>query len=118
MNYNVFISTEILDEIKKVLKRDFNQEGILIQRQLKLILSYTKIIKINQKIDIVKEDFDDNKIIECAVESNADYIITGDKHLLKIKNYNGIKIINSSEFIKILNKSNYHFPIQILLLHL
>ena len=40
--------------------------------------------------------------ISSAVSSNADYIVTGDNHLLKIKEFNGIKIINSRDFIEII----------------
>ena len=42
---------------------------------------------------IVKEDPDDNKIIECAVACGADFILTYDKHLLRLKEFRGIKII-------------------------
>jgi predicted nucleic acid-binding protein len=66
------------------------------------------IIKPKTRLSIVKEDHDDNKIIECAVTGKADYIITKDKHLLKIKNYKGIKIITPREFLRImaLKKAN------------
>ncbi|MBI2671412.1 putative toxin-antitoxin system toxin component, PIN family, partial [Candidatus Woesearchaeota archaeon] len=43
---------------------------------------------------------DDNKIIECAIDGNSDCIITKDKHLLKLKEYKGIKIITPEEFLK------------------
>lgn len=49
------------------------------------------------KVDAVKEDPDDNKIIECALESNAEYIISYDKHLLKLKEYQRIKIVRPEE---------------------
>jgi len=42
---------------------------------------------------VIKEDPDDNKIIECAISSNSEFIITYDKHLLKVKEYKGIQII-------------------------
>ncbi len=53
----------------------------------------------SEKVDIVKEDADDNKIIECALESNAEYIISYDKHLLDLKEYRGIKIVKPEEII-------------------
>ena len=48
----------------------------------------------------MKDDPDDNKFIEAALEGKAEYIVTQDNHLLKIKEFKGIKIISPEEFIK------------------
>jgi len=55
----------------------------------------------NRKVDVVKEDADDNKIIECALESKSEYIISYDKHLLKLKEFQGIKIIQPEEALRL-----------------
>ncbi|MEK7354547.1 MAG: putative toxin-antitoxin system toxin component, PIN family [Chloroflexota bacterium] len=52
----------------------------------------------------IASDPDDDKIISCAVEGKADFIITGDKGLLQLREYQGIKIINAEAFIGILNE--------------
>jgi len=45
----------------------------------------------------------DNRISECAVDGNAEFIVTGDtKHILPLKEYKGIKILTPSEFVKLL----------------
>jgi predicted nucleic acid-binding protein len=49
----------------------------------------------------VQDDPDDNKFIECALECRADYIVSGDTHLLNLKEYEGIKIINAGEFLEV-----------------
>jgi putative PIN family toxin of toxin-antitoxin system len=51
----------------------------------------------------VCEDPDDNKFIETAVELKASYIISGDKHLLSLENYMGIRIVKAKEFVEIAN---------------
>src|SRR3989344_8611209 len=89
----VFTSLEILKELEEVLKEKFEEEQEFIDEQIALILEYAQVINPEIKIDIVKEDLDDNKIIECAVTSKADYIISGDSHLTKIKEVLGIKIL-------------------------
>jgi len=48
----------------------------------------------------MKDDPDDNRVLECAIESSSDYIITYDGHLLKLKEYTGIKIIKPEEILK------------------
>ena len=42
---------------------------------------------------------DDNMVINCAVEGNVDYVVTQDEHLLKIKEFKGIKIVKPEEFL-------------------
>ena len=55
---------------------------------------------ITKRLQAVLDDPDDDKFIECAVSCGADLIISGDKHLLNMKEYYGIKILRASEFLK------------------
>jgi predicted nucleic acid-binding protein len=50
-------------------------------------------------------DEPDNRILECAAEAKADFIVTGDKHLLSLKHFQNIKIISLSNFLEILSKN-------------
>lgn len=102
----VFTSVEILQELERVLKRDFDEPDELIQRQIGLIFEYASVIVAGKKVDVVKADPDDNKILECAIACGADYIVTGDKHLLDIKEYEGTKIVKAREFVEIIENSN------------
>jgi predicted nucleic acid-binding protein len=51
----------------------------------------------------VAPDSGDDKIISCAVEAQADFIVTGDKKFQRLEEYQGIRIINAESFIKILD---------------
>jgi uncharacterized protein len=62
--------------------------------------TFTKPVRVNNRIYVVKDDHDDDKFIECALECNAVFIISGDKHLLKLKKYEGICIVNASSFLE------------------
>ena len=62
--------------------------------------TFTKPIRISRRIHAVRDDPDDDKFIECAVECSAGFIISGDKHLLKMKKYKGIAIVNAATFLK------------------
>jgi len=59
-----------------------------------------------RKVNVVKQDPDDNKFIEAALEGEADYIVTQDRHLLKLKEFEGIKIVTPEEFLRILKTHN------------
>ena len=101
-NTEIFTTKEILDEFAEVLKRDFLYNEADIENLLEKILQFLTLVSPSMKIDVVKEDADDNKIIECAIESKAEYIISYDKHLLNIKEYQGIKIIQPEELLSLL----------------
>lgn len=64
-----------------------------------LILAISELVEPKIKINIIKDDPDDNKILECAVEGKVNYIVSGDKHLLRVRAYQGIKIITPREFM-------------------
>jgi predicted nucleic acid-binding protein len=51
------------------------------------------------ELDVIKNDPSDNRILECAVSAGSDYIVTGDGHLLKLKQYACIRIITVAEFL-------------------
>ncbi|KAB2940879.1 putative toxin-antitoxin system toxin component, PIN family [Candidatus Methanoperedens sp. BLZ2] len=57
------------------------------------MISFADVVNPEIKIDAIKADPDDNMILECAVTSGASYIVSGDKHLLDLKEYGMIKII-------------------------
>src|SRR3989344_31918 len=81
----IYSSPEILGEYQKVLKRDFEFTDEEIGEILGTVMKVINIIEPNEKVNIVKNDPDDNKIIECAIASKSQYLITYDKELLKIK---------------------------------
>lgn len=56
----------------------------------------------SEEVHIIKNDPDDDKFIEAALEAKAEYIVSQDKHLLLIKEYRDIKIIPPDKFLKLL----------------
>jgi len=96
----LFTSHEIIGELSRVFKYPkFNFSESKRKRFLELILKLATIVEPQTKLDVVKDDTDDNMFIECAVECGAGYIISGDRHLLSLREYNNIKIITVSEFL-------------------
>ena len=95
-------SLEAVSEIIKVLK-DFKirLSDDMIRKWIDLIVRNSIIVEPKERINIVKDDQKDNIFIETAVAGNVDYIISQDSHLLKLKEFRGIKIITPEEFNKI-----------------
>jgi len=105
----LILSKEILEEYAGVLdykeiKDKIKNKSLEMSRTVEKVTAISTIIAPKERFDIVKDDPDDNKILECAHAGNVKYIISNDKHLLKIKEFKGIKIISSDEFISIKQK--------------
>lgn len=102
-----YISKEIVDEVKDVMNREKIRKITTEQERhylIHIIETLSILVEPEMKVDVIKEDPEDNKIIECAISKKTDYIISGDKHLLNLKEYRGIKILNPSEFLEIISK--------------
>ena len=101
----VMTSVDILAELQEVMKNKFNASDEFIQDQLNAIMTYAELTSPNKKVRAVNADPDDNKILECALSSNADFIVSGDSHLTTLNEYNGIEILSPKEFCEFINKN-------------
>ena len=98
----LFITKEILDEIEDVVGRPkFHAEKEKIHYLMNSIEEIGNIILSKKHIKNVSRDKGDNKYIECAVTANADYIISGDVHLLELEKYGKIKIVTAKNYLEI-----------------
>jgi len=101
----LFMSPKLVEELEGVLKREKftrkleGKESTVEQSVAKIALIAT-LIEPAKKINIIKDDPDDNRVLECAVSASADVIISGDKHLLELKTYSGIDIMSAGDFLR------------------
>lgn len=96
------ISSFILKELEETLKKDFGWDRDQAKRTIEKIKARTILIQPKNKISVIKGKDDDNRILECAIEGKVQYLISGDrKHLLPLKEYQGIKILSPAEFLKL-----------------
>lgn len=96
-NSKIFTTKEIIEEFSEVLIRDFYYSSEEVSKIVNLTIGFLHIVEPVEKIYILVEDPDDNAILECAVASNSEYIITYDKYLLRLREFKGIKIIKPEE---------------------
>ena len=105
----VIVTKKILLEIVEVLNKEAKFQKFIKDRKLAIgdllrtITSLGKLIDSKTRLSIVKEHSSDNKFVECAIDGKAEFIVSYDKHLLKLKEYKGIKILNPTKFMRILN---------------
>ena len=99
----VCISLFILRELEEVLEDVFGWDKERIGSTVERIKDKTIEVQPKVKISVIKEKNDDNRILECAVDGKAQYIVSGDKHhLLPLKEYQGINILSPAEFLQIM----------------
>ena len=97
-NHSLIISEFILSEVRENLNKKFNFSDEEINEIIDLILLKFSVVKIKGNIINVCRDPDDNNIIETAISGKSSIIISGDKDLLDLKEYQKIKIISPREF--------------------
>jgi putative PIN family toxin of toxin-antitoxin system len=97
------VSQPILDELAEVLSRKFGMSVELIEEAVGIVREAARLVKPAVRLDVIKEDPPDNRILECAVTGGADYIVTGDKDLLRLRKYDAIRIFKVSEFLDLLS---------------
>jgi len=102
----LYITDEIIKEIISVMSRKkFDTKIEKINEYIKIIESYSiKILSQNIPQNISR-DKNDNKILQCGIDANVEFIITGDNDLLVIEEYNKIKILKPNEYLKIIEEA-------------
>ena len=73
------------------------------QPRAEVVEAQFKIVNPKQTIDIIMEDPSDNMVLECAFEAEADYIVSGDNHLLNLREFRDTKIVTATELLKALS---------------
>jgi hypothetical protein len=124
---NVWISGLVFKgEVRKVLQKALDEEvrpviSVPLLRELENVLLSSKIdysphaaaetlhqvqelcllVHPAQKIHVITQDPADNRVLECALEGDVDFIVSGDKHLLALGVFRGIRIVTPKQFLNI-----------------
>lgn len=100
-----YSSKQLLRELSRALRYPkFN----LTQDEAEAIHSYytllLKTVHPMNTVNLILEDPEDNRVLECALEAQADYIVSGDHHLLDLRKFRGIKIVKATKLLNIISK--------------
>ena len=92
-------SPALLDELDEKLHLKFGlspNDADLVRAQLQ---SSAVVVKPTVILAVIKDDPDDNRVLECAAAGEANYIVSGDRHLLQLRSYEGIPILTVRHFM-------------------
>jgi len=97
-------SDPLLDELERVLKypkvaKYIKASETDITLFIKRFRMFADIVKPESSIETVEKDPDDDRVLECAVAAKADFIISGDQHLLEFEEFQGIEILSPTAFV-------------------
>ena len=94
------ILVELLEKLQLKRGLDAQKAAEIIDE----IRAFSQIITIPGTLKSVAADPDDDAVLECAVVGQAQYLVSGDRHLLALGNYQGIQIVKAAEFLTLLQR--------------
>jgi len=92
------VSTVILAELASILKSTFAWDDEDIRQALRVVGRPAELVKHATRLRVLEDDAD-NRVLECAAEGSADWIVSGDRHLLNLREFHGIPIVRVSDFL-------------------
>ena len=95
----LIISPSLIDELQEVLRRKFGFSDAATYQAEVLLRRISIVAEPQREIAIIREDPEDNRVLEAAVAGNADMIVSGDRHLLSLKVFEGVSIVSPREFL-------------------
>ena|SRR5260370_26485868 len=99
-SFTLIISPALLEELDEKLRAKFGvpaEDAALVRARLEKV---AEVVQPRESLSVIADDPDDNGVLECAVEGEADVIVSGDRHLLKLARYQGILIVTVRQFME------------------
>jgi putative PIN family toxin of toxin-antitoxin system len=97
--FDLAISQEIMDELARVLTEKFHFTDEEVRASADFILRIGRMAETAGSLRAVKDDPDDDKFLETALAAEAQVIVSGDHHLIDLKEFRGIRVLKPSEFL-------------------
>lgn len=94
----LIISTDIIKEVLSVLSLKFGREREALSHVAVILSNLGELVRPDRRIQVLRDE-PDNRILECAISGKADLIVTGDKEILRMKEYMGIKITSLRDYV-------------------
>lgn len=96
----LLISRDIIDEVLSVLSSKFGRDREALSHVALILSELAEWVRPGRRVKIFKDE-PDNRILECAIYGRADVLVTGDKEILQLKEYEGVKIISLKEYLEL-----------------
>ena len=94
----LLLSRAIVGELLDVLARKFARDREELARVAVFLAGLAEVVEPAMRLEVL-EDEADNLILECAVAGEAELVVTGDKRMLALRSYEGIRIVSLGEYL-------------------
>ncbi len=107
---DVYLSNHLLRELARVLTYPrivevLEKADVDPRTALSVILKSAKLIAVRRPVNELRQDPADNRVLECASSAGAEFIVSGDGHLLSLSEFRGIRIIRPRDFLEVMKGS-------------
>jgi len=93
------VSDELLAEVHRVLRDKFQWSEAMLAAEAECLARFIERVRPMRKLDVIKDDPDDNRVLECAMEAGSHFIVSGDGDLLRVGQYQNIRIVRVADFM-------------------
>jgi uncharacterized protein len=105
-SFDTLISPVLLDELDEKLRFKFKVspgDATVIRERIKAV---AHPVNPKETLRVITDDPDDDRVLECALAGKADYVVTGDKHLLSLGSFRDIDFVRVRQFMDLLELDN------------
>ncbi len=96
---SLVLSKPILDELLRILATKFSGDREELARVAVYLAELAQMVDPSERLDVLS-DQPDNRILECAIAGGVDVIVTGDRSVLKLGDFRGVKIVSLREYLE------------------
>ena len=100
--YSLVVAPAIINEVGRILRTTWAWEDARVLARLRLIVKAAEVVTPPITLHVIAEDPADDRVLECAVAGYADLIVSGDRHLLRLRQYRTIAIVRPVDFLRML----------------
>lgn len=102
-SYAMITSPILLDELRGKLSGKFRLSGSDLEDTMEMLDEFCEVVSTVESLQVIKDDPDDDRVLECAVAGQADYIVSGDRHLRNLGEFRGIRIVTIRQFMDLVS---------------
>jgi uncharacterized protein len=100
--FRLAISEALLDELGRILRVKFAWSDEAVAETVAQLLGCAVLVQPTERLDVVQDDPDDNRVLECAVAAGSRFIVTGDAALLRLGSHANIRILKVADFLELI----------------
>jgi predicted nucleic acid-binding protein len=93
-------SRVLLAEFARILREKFGWANDRVDRAVGQVARLGTVVEPRERIVVVVADPDDDRVLEAALEGEAELICSGDKHLLRLTDWRGIRILTPAQLLE------------------